>query len=232
MRNIAFLTNNLIAHRGIYGGNIKENTIRAFDKAIMKNMPIELDIQLTKDNKVVVFHDVSLKRLTGINKKIYNLTYKDLHNLVSWIPTFEEVLKFVKGREPLLIELKKYNKGYLLEEMCSNILETYKGKFAIQSFNPKTIYWFKKNRKDIIRGQLMTNKFNYNYISNIIYRHMLFNLITKPDFISYNIKGLPNKIIEKRRKKDIILGWTVKTEQELDKYHNYCDNFIVENLRK
>ena len=230
MRDIKFLTTNLIAHRGIHNKDIKENTLQAFDKAIMRNMPIELDIQLTKDNIVVVYHDESLKRLTQINKKIKNLTYKQLHQLVKWIPTFEETLQFIDGKVPLLIELKSYSKGHKLEQECVKLLDKYTGKYAVQSFNPWTIYWFKKNRKDYIRGQLATNGYNYNFITNIIYRHMLFTYINKPDFISYNIKGLPNNIISKFRKKDVILGWTIRDKKQLTKYRNYCDNFIVENV--
>lgn len=230
MRDIKFLTGNLIAHRGIHNERIKENTLMAFDKAIMHNMPIELDIQLTCDNVVVVYHDESLRRLIGKNKKIKDLTYDELRSLASFIPTFKETLDFVRGRVPLLIELKSYNKGYKLEEECVKLLDKYNGKFAIQSFKPWSIYWFRKNRRDWIRGQLVTNGYNYNFISNIIYRHMLFNVFTKPDFISYNIKGLPNKIIAKTRKKDIILGWTVRNDKQLRKYYNYCDNFIVENI--
>lgn len=230
MRDIKFLTSNLIAHRGIHNERIKENTLMAFDKAMMHNMPIELDIQLTKDNIVVVYHDESLKRLTGINKRVKDLTYDELKTLASFIPTFKETLDFVKGRVPLLIELKYYNSGYKLEEECVKFLDNYKGRYAVQSFNPWTINWFRKHRKDWIRGQLVTNGYNYNFITNIIYNHMLFNIVTKPDFISYNIKGLPNKIIAKTRKKDVILGWTVRSDKQLIKYRDYCDNFIVENI--
>ena len=230
MRNIKFLMGNLIAHRGIYGGSIKENTIMAFDKAIMYNMPIELDVQLTLDKVVVVFHDENLRRLCGFNKCIKDMTYNELKSEVNWIPTLKEVLDFVNGRVPILIELKKYCKGYNLEENCVKLLDDYDGKYAVQSFNPLTIYWFKKHKKKYIRGQLVT-LYNYNFISNIIYRHMLFNIFTKPDFISYNVKGLPNKIIAKKRRKDLILGWTIKDKQQLDKYKDYCDNFIVENIK-
>ncbi len=231
MRNLSFLTSSLIAHRGLHNDHIKENTLLAFEKAMKHKMIIELDIQLTKDNQIVVFHDQSLKRMMDINKKINNLTYKELNKIATYhIPTFEEVLKLVKGKVPLLIELKPYSKTNILEEKMCELMDNYQGSFAIQSFNPRIIYWFKKNKKDYIRGQLLTINYHYNFITNIIYNHMLFNYFTKPDFVSYNVKGLPNKIIAKTRKKDLIIGWTIRDKKELEKYEKYCDNFIVENM--
>lgn len=231
MRDISFLTSSLIAHRGIHNNLVKENTILAFEKAMKKKMIIELDIQLTKDNKIVVFHDQTLKRMMGINKKVSSLTYNELNKISTYhIPSFIEVLNLVKGKVPLLIELKPYNQGRILEEEMSKILDEYNGDFAIQSFNPKIIYWFKKNRTNYIRGQLLTVNYNYNFITNLVYHHMLFNWFTKPDFISYNIKGLPNKLIAKTRRKDLIIGWTIRDKKELEKYQDYCDNFIVENI--
>lgn len=231
MRDIEFLKTKLIAHRGIHDNKIKENTLLSFKNAIKKGNPIEIDIQLTKDNKIIVFHDKDLKRMLNIKKQIKDLNYKDLLKESNYhIPLFKEVLELVNGKVPLLIEIKPYSNSHILEEKSTELLDNYKGKFAIQSFSPMIIYWFKKHKPDYIRGQLMTNNYNYNFIANIVYRHMVFNFFTKPDFISYNIKGLPNKIIEKQRKKRLILGWTIREKKDLSKYKDYCDNFIVENV--
>lgn len=231
MRDINFLTQSLIAHRGLHNDYIKENTLLAFEKAISKKLIIEFDVQLTKDNYVIVFHDKTLSRMMDKKIKIKNITYDKLKKISTYhIPLLTEVLELVNGKVPLLIELKPYKKSNILEETVVKILDNYSGKFAIQSFNPSTIYWFKKHRKHYIRGQLMTINYSYNFITNIIYKHMLFNIISKPDFISYNIKGLPSKIIAKLRKKDLIIGWTIKDKEQLIKYQSYCDNFIVENI--
>ena len=151
-----FENHRIIAHRGIHD-NIKiyENTIEAFKLAIEKNYIIEIDIHKTVDNKIVVFHDYNTQRLFDVNLKIENTTYKELKKLKKFhIPTLEEVLKIVDGKVPLLIELKQPNKVGELEKITMKILNKYKGQFAIQSFNPKTIYWFKKNYPNILRGQL------------------------------------------------------------------------------
>ena len=110
MRDIKFLKQSLIAHRGIHNQNVKENTLLSFERAIKKNMIIEFDIQLTKDHKIIVFHDKSLKRMMGINKQINNLTYQEIQELSTYhIPLLTEVLNLVKGKVPLLIEIKPYH---------------------------------------------------------------------------------------------------------------------------
>lgn len=71
-----------------------------------------------------------------------------------------------------------------------------------------------------------------NIIKKIVLRNMIFNPITKPDFISYGIYGLPNKKIEKYRKNRLVLGWTIRNKEEMEKAKKYCDNFICENLEE
>lgn len=231
MKDLTFLTSNLIAHRGLYNSYIGENTLLAFEKAISKNYIIELDVHLTRDKKVIVYHDSNLKRLTGIDREIKDLNYSEIKRITiktgEHIPTLNEVLKLVDGKVPLLIELKFDNKVGVLEKELVKSLDNYKGKFAIQSFNPLCLYWFKKYRKNYIRGQLVTQQYSFNFISNFVCKYMVLNPITKPDFISSNIKKLPN---QKIRNKYILIGWTIKNRAELNKYRNYCDNLIVENI--
>ena len=80
MRNIDFLRNKPIAHRGLHNKelNIPENSISAFKEAIAKGLPIELDVHLLKDGKLVVFHDDNLNRMTGLNKKIKDCNYDEI----------------------------------------------------------------------------------------------------------------------------------------------------------
>ena len=160
MKNLDFLINNIIAHRGVHDDKTPENSIISFKKAINKGYTIELDVHLTKDNKIVVFHDNNLKRLCGVNKIIEDLTYKEILNFCLKdsklkIPLLEEVLLLINGKVGVLIELKTIKFNGVLEEKLSKILDSYKGKFAVQSFNYKTVNWFKKNRPLYIRGLLV-----------------------------------------------------------------------------
>ena len=234
MNNI-FLKETIIAHRGIHDNKkVYENTLEAFKKALKKQYIIELDVHLTKDNIIVVFHDYNLKRLTGINRIIENSTYKELNQQELFhIPTLEETLKLVKGQVPLLIEIKQNSKVGPLEEKLMTILKNYKGKYAIQSFNVMTIYWLKKNYPTILRGQLSSQyrKTKMNKITKFILKNMLLNHITKPNFISYKYDELsPKKIKKYKRKGIILLAWTIDNKEDYNQYKNQYDNLICEKF--
>ena len=238
-RDIDFLKQNLIVHRGYWdiNSNTPENSLPAFQKAIDNNYIIELDVHILKDNKVIVFHDDNLKRMTSIDKNLKDLYYKDikeikLNNTNETIPLLEEVLELVDDKVPIIIELKYDVKCGILEKEVIKILKRYNGKYAIKSFNPFSIYYFRKNFPEVIRGQLSSDFKNekMNILKRIFLSKMLYNCISKPDFISYDIRALPNKKVKKLRKNKLILGWTIKNKEDLKKAQIYCDNYICENI--
>ena len=238
-KNIDFLISNLIAHRGYHNinNNIPENSIKAFEEAIKNNFIIELDVHILRDGKIVVFHDDNLNRMTGINKNIKDMEYRQIEKLKlqgtdQKIPLLEEVLELVNGKVPIIIELKYDVKSGLLEKKLIEILKKYKGKYAIKSFNPFSVNYIRKHFPEAIRGQLSSDFKGSNIpkIKKIFLSKMLFNFITKPDFISYDIKALPNKRITKLRKNKLILGWTARDVKDLEKAKKYCDNIIFENI--
>ncbi|MDO4962507.1 MAG: glycerophosphodiester phosphodiesterase family protein [bacterium] len=239
-KNLDFLTSSVIAHRGMHNinKNILENSIEAFRLAIKNNFIIELDLHIIKDGSVVVFHDDNLKRLTGVDKKIKDLNYDELSrlkliNTEDYIPLFKDVLKVIDGKVPIIIELKSDSKSYLLEKEVLRLLENYKGIFAIQSFNPFSIYYIRKKSPNVIIGQLSSDFRNKKMLKlkKIILKNMLFNYLVKPDFISYDIRSLPSKRIKKLSRTKLILGWTVKNNKDYIKAKKYCDNFICENIK-
>ena len=224
MKNIQFLKYNLIAHRGIHY-NYRENTLKAFREAMLKKYIIELDVHLSKDNIVVVFHDNNLKRLTGINKNIKDLTYDEIKNIID-VPTLNEVLSLVKGKVPIIIELKFDNKVGKLEKVVSNILDKYDGKFAIQSFNPLSIFWFKLNRNNYVRGYLINSIFPDNFLVKYIFKSRILNIILTPDYIGINLSLLTDKKTIKLRDKYFLVGYTINNKDEYNKYKEYANNFI------
>lgn len=224
MKDMAFLTTHLIAHRGLHNMQNPENSMGAFKQAVAKNYSIELDVHITKDKKVVVFHDDNLKRMTGVDKKIKDCTYKELlklklGNSFYRIPLLSEVLTCVEGKVPLIIELKYDQKLGVLEKELVKILDSYTGAFAVKSFRFSSVLWFRLKRKNYVRGQLLKDA-----------TYLFFNLFTQPDFISYNVKKLPDQKIAKVRKKKTVLGWTVRSKEELVRVLEYCDNFICEDF--
>ena len=208
MKEKNFLTKNIIAHRGIHYKYL-ENTIPAFKEALKKNYTIEFDIRTTKDNQIVVFHDNNLKRIFDINREIDNLTLEEIKKY-TYIPTLQEVLNLINGKVPIIIDIKDFNKDLI------NILDNYKGKFSIQSFNPLILYKIKKRRPNYIIGYLI---YKLLYLKSIL-------LILKPDYIATNLTNL--ELLNKYKNKYIILGYTLKTKKEYQKYKNLADNFICD----
>ncbi len=238
-KDINFLKENLIAHRGKHDikKGIPENSVLAFEEAIKYKYIIELDIHILKDNSVIVFHDDNIKRMTGIDKNLKNYTYNEIKNLKlqntnNYIPLFKDVLKIIDNKVPVIIEFKYDTKIGRLEKEAMKILENYKGRYVIKSFNPFTVLWFKKHYPNVIRGQLSCNfnKSKFNFIKKYVLKNMIFNFITKPDFISYDVNSLPYKKVEEFRKKKLVLGWTIRNKVQLEKAKKYCDNFICENF--
>lgn len=223
----------IIAHRGIHDNkNIYENTLESFKLAIKKGYIIELDVRITKDKQIVVFHDNNTKRITKQERIVEESTYQELNNQnIIHIPLLSEVLELVNGKVPLLIELKQTNKVGELENLFMKIMKKYKGKYAIQSFNPNVLYWFKRNYPKVLRGQL-SYKYNKQKISTIkkaILSNMLLNIFTKPNFISYKYNELSLEKINKYKKKNIhLIGWTITNEREFNHYKEYYDNLICE----
>ena len=232
-KNLEILKNIKIAHRGLWNETIPENSIEAFKRCIDKNIPIELDIHLLKDNTLVVFHDNTLSRLIGKDIVLKDLTYDELKkfnfkNTNSKIPTLKEVLELVDGKVLLDIELKTDVKGFkICSELCK-LLDNYKGEFIVKSFNHLYIWWFRINRPNYIRGLLVSKLKNANKLVSFIIFNMVFKNFAKPDFIAFNYKFLPNKKIEKLRKNGIpILLFTIK-EKNIEYYNNEDFSVIYE----
>lgn len=190
------------AHRGLHKKDktVPENSLAAFERASSYGYGMELDVQLSKDGQVVVFHDDTLNRVCGVDSRVDEKTYDELSKIslcgtTQTIPLFSEVLKTVRGRGPLIVELKN---GKRNEELCEKtyaLLEKYSGEYCIESFNPFIVRWFKKNAPEVIRGQLANPPKGYNGevgpITAVILGNCLLNFLSRPQFIAYKITPKP-----------------------------------------
>ena len=235
----SWLCNKPIAHRGLWDKTSNnENTIEAFKKAIEYNFPIETDVWRIKDGTLVIYHDDNLQRLCGINKKIIDV--ENVEELKSYlisnkyeIPTFDELLDTVNGKVELLIEIKTYEFNGKTEQKIFDRLKTYNGKYAIESFNPYSVLWFKKHAPNIFRGQLSCYFENtkpkgiQKILKNSIIK-LSYTPIVKQHFVAYDKKHYPNKYLDKMSEKGIpILLWTINSEEEIQPNINYIfENFI------
>ena len=216
------------AHRGLHTEDKPENSLGAFRAALENGYGIELDIHLLADGNLAVLHDSLLKRTTGAEGRIENLTTQQLtdyrlEGTDEPIPAFSQVLELFDGKAPLIVELKSHagNHAALCEAACK-MLDTYHGPFCIESFDPRCIYWLRKHRPEIIRGQLiensLKNKEPYPFILRLIMTLQLTNFLTKPDFVAH--KFADRKFISNLLVHNLwgIQGvtWTLKTKGDFD----------------
>ena len=233
------------AHRGLHDNNTDapENSINAFEKAVEHGYGIELDVQLTRDKKVVVCHDFDLKRICGVDKKIADMTYDELlrYNILDSdckIPLFSEVLKVIDGKVPIIIEYKLSNLDTGICEIVNEMLLSYNGMYMIESFNPMITYWYKKNRPDVVRGILASDyelgggAEDNSRIILMMSKNLLFNWLIKPDFIAYDCRFYTNHSRQACRKvfKAPSVAWTIKSQEELDARSDDYDIFIFEGF--
>ena len=232
----------LYAHRGLFDNesDAPENSMKAFKKAVDAGFGIEMDIQLTKDGQMVVFHDWNLKRMCGVEGKVCEYTFEELQQFSllkseEKIPIFTEVLKLIDGKVPLIIEYKIETPDASVCEVGNEILRDYKGVYCIESFNPFGVHWYKKHRKDVVRGQL-SEDFLKNGLPKTPVHFIVGNLLTnfwaKPDFIAYNAKNYKNlsRRICRKLYKNLAVTWTIKSQEQLDAMREHFDLFIFDSF--
>lgn len=214
------------AHRGLHRQGVPENSLAAFRAAVDHGYGAELDVHLLKDGNLAVIHDSDLKRVTGREGRIEDLTTEDLkdHPLMGTdqtIPTFREVLDVFGGKTPLIIELKPAGNCAALCEAACKAMEGYEGEWCMESFDPRCVYWLRKNRPDIIRGQLAENSirlkdYGISLWLRVILTLNLANYVTRPDFIAYRYHDRNNLSNWLCRKLWGIQGvsWTLTTPEE------------------
>lgn len=234
-----WLTTLPIAHRGLHDHQAPENSLSAVDQAIAGGFAIEIDVHLSADKQVVVFHDTTLLRMTGRTGRLADYKLAELERLQlldssCHIPSFAAVLARVQGQVPLLIEIK--NKGEVgeLEQAIAQQLDDYRGDFAVQSFNPYSIGWFAKHRPNWLRGQLscdFRDEHDMAWPKKFLLRHLLMNRVSQPHFIGYDIRCLPAWAVTRARKSGVpVLAWTVNSTEKQQHANQFADNIIFEGL--
>lgn len=234
-----WLTQIPIAHRGLHDDVAPENSLDAIDKAIAAGVAIEIDVHLSADKQVVVFHDTTLVRMTGRAGRLAEFTLAELQHMnlrdsSCHIPSLNQVLTRIAGQVPLLIEIK--NKGEVgpLEQAITDQLDHYQGDFALQSFNPYSMGWFAKHRPHWLRGQLscdFRDEKDMAWLKKLLLRNLLMNHVSQPHFIGYDVRCLPAWAVTRARKAAIpVLAWTVNSEIKQQHANQFADNIIFEGL--
>ena len=208
------------AHRGLHSEDksIPENSMPAFEKAAEKGYGIELDVQLSKDGQVVVFHDDTLNRVCNVDSRVDEKDYSELSEMKLCgtefgIPLFSQVLEAVSGRSTLIVELKTGRRNRELCEKTCKLLREYEGSYCIESFDPTIVAWFRKHAPEIVRGQLAMPRKEYNNKKPLpfLLGHCLLNIIARPHFIAYKIGKRPLSVRISELMGAMRVGWTSRT---------------------
>ncbi len=220
------------AHRGLHdiGQGIPENSMTAFRRAVVHGFGAELDVHLLADGSLAVFHDSDLKRMTGRDGVIEDLTAAQLAEYrlggtEKTIPQLCEVLTlFDHAKLPLLVELKSYRDNH--DELTARAVEEldkYRAPYVIESFDPRCLLWLRHNRPEIIRGQLAQD-FVHGEPSGMgeridrVLTHMAFNRFTRPHFVSFRFEDreTPSLRRVKRFHSAEVFYWTIRSREDME----------------
>ncbi|MBQ7389529.1 MAG: glycerophosphodiester phosphodiesterase [Clostridia bacterium] len=213
------------AHRGLHDDTKAENSMSAFAAAKEKGYGIELDVRLSKDGELVVFHDDNLTRVVGIDGKVIDYTAEELSKMslsgtADGVPTFRRVLDLIDGAVPLIIEVKMHGEEKGISEKLVEVLEGYKGDYVVESFNPIALKIIRKLRPDILRGILAAEYLKEEkHKGKILYtllQHLMLNFMVRPDFIAYEKNGYKVKGLRFVRRSfgTALVAWTIKSQDE------------------
>lgn len=233
-----WLTDTYIAHRGLFDNKaLPENSLPAFENAAKNAFGIETDVQMSRDGVLVVFHDDTLKRMTGVDGKLADWDFAELRKLRLLdtdcvIPTFEEFLSAANGVN-LVVEIKTHEHIGEAERKVCEALKRYKGNYCVESFDPYIIRWFKVNAPHIIRGTLSCSyegapwsKFKKRLLADL--KLCRWN---GSQFIAYDAATVhTNKAVRRFSKRIPIICWTIRSQEQYDKLHDYFDNMIFDSF--
>jgi len=227
------------AHRGLHDALRPENSLAAIDAAVSAGFPVEIDVQESADHRAVVFHDWHLQRLTGHNAMVSDVPAAEIRHLhlldgEQKIPLLEEVLEVMAGRTPLLVEIKKRQRPGAFESELARILGAYPGPFAIQSFDPFTLAWFRRHRPAVARGQIscLFDTDGRAGWKKWILRNYALNWLSRPHFLADDWRRLPATAPRLLRNffRLPLLAWTIRSAEDRKTALRWADNVIFEGF--
>jgi glycerophosphoryl diester phosphodiesterase len=229
-----WLTQWEFAHRGLHHTGVPENSRAAAEGAIAAGMGIECDIQMSRDNVPLVFHDWELDRLTKERGKVALRAADDLCRIAlmetdQTIWPLADLLALVAGRVPILIEVKA-QPHLPLAEACIAIakqLADYAGPFAVMSFDLRMGEWFAKHAPAMPRGLVITDTLDHGYQS--AWRAPKALERAAPDFLASDVRDIPNALTNLWRDTGRpLLTWTVRTPELRQHALTHADALIAE----
>lgn len=222
------------AHRGLHGEGVPENSLAAAKAAIAAGMGIECDIQRSRDDHPMVFHDWELARLMGEAGETDTHT-ADALEMLHLLGTDQRpvrlarFLEIVAGQVPLLIEIKS-RPGYDVQSSCvqvARLLEAYRGDHAVMSFDPRMGEWFARHAPATPRGLVITDTLDHGFKSAWRVQHALER--AAPDFLAADVRDIPNALSALWREAGRpLLTWTVRSNELRAHALDHADALIAE----
>lgn len=232
---LAWLAGASFAHRGLHGPGAPENSPAAIARAVDAGFPVEIDVRLSGDGRVMVIHDSDLRRLTGTAGCVEQTRSEDLRKLPlmgtrEGIPAMEEVFRIAANRVPVLVELKSAGNARALARAVADGILSGGWWCAIQSFDVRIVYWFRRHAPRIPRGQIAC-RFDTDPMPawwKFLLSRYVFNGLTRPDFLAHRWQDMPLTRFVRRGDRPL-LAWTVRSPQEEFAALRHADSVIFEN---
>lgn len=238
-KNIDEYVNIKYAHRGLHNSERAENSISAMKAAVDMGFGIELDVRLSKDGVLMVFHDDTLDRVCGREGKVIDFTAEELatfklNGTDDGIPTFDEVLEVVGGKVPLLVEIKENAGDSSVSKAAAERLKSYRGPYIVESFNPLSVKNAASILPEVACGFLSRHFTKEEETKKPLYfilENLLINRVSNPSFIAYKHEDYYMPMLKLAR----LLGartiaWTVRSpEEEKAAYEHGFATVIFEN---
>ena len=230
-----------LAHRGLHGEGAAENSMTAFRRAKEAGFGVELDVRLSKDGELVVFHDDTLARVAGVEGRVDELTLAELRECRlsgtdDTIPTLREVFDLIDGSIPILIEIKEKTGSSAVTRKLLAELKSYDGPYIVESFDPMAISAFRKGRREVPLG-ILSRRFcdMKEHKGSPLYfalQNMLFNFLSVPDFVAYRHSDANTLSLKLARSLfgTVTVAWTTRSAEEGEAAKkNGFDCIIFEN---
>ena len=214
-----------VAHRGLHNKeDIPENSLAAFKNAIEHNVAFEFDVHLSLDGHLVVFHDDDLKRMTGQDGVIEELTLDELeeYRLPNGenLPLLEDVLKLNNERVPIVLELKVLEKNFVpLQNAVKKVLDKYvkdKQNYMIISFDPRSLKIFKG---EYMRSLLITESHKWTFM-----------LRKSVESLDVDKKLFKYKKYKKYGMNHFMNVWTIEKEEDVKSLLPYIDTMTFQHM--
>lgn len=234
---VGFLSSHDIAHRGLWGGPVPENSLAAARGAIAGGFGIECDVRLARDGTVFVFHDADTARLTGRPGPLAARSATEIGALrlcggEERIPRLADLIGLIAGRVPLIVELKTdhVREAARLALAVKHVLEGYRGPIAVMGFNPEVSRWFARHAPRVVRGLTLTEHPERGVRDAVTRRLAVWR--ARPDFLAYDVRHLPSALPATLRRQGLpVLSWTVRSPAERATAALHADRPIFERPR-